>query len=326
MTDSISGRYNLVADIGGTNTRVALSDGNTLLADTITRFPNRDFTGLTNVLQHFLKDQGGVKCDSACIAVAGPVRDGVARLTNLDWDIDTATLTKATGAKSVAILNDLQAQGHGLDQLGQDKLSQIIPGPDSGKNATRLVVGIGTGFNAAVVLQSDQRTIIPPSECGHTNMPIRTAADLDLCQFARNGDDFPDIDSLLSGRGLERIYRWHGSKSGDPAPLSAAQIMDGVAAGSDPLCNATAQTFSTLLGATVGDLALTHLPFGGIYLAGGVARAFTPYLDRYGFTHAFHDKGRFGSFMDNFSVRVIEDDWAALIGCAHYMSVPTGQT
>ncbi|MFZ1726109.1 MAG: glucokinase, partial [Albidovulum sp.] len=86
-----------------------------------------------------------------------------------------------------------------------------------------------------------------------------------------------------------------------------------------PLATASGRAFVRLLGAVAGDLALTHLPFGGIYLIGGVARAFAPYLEPFGFAEAFRDKGRFSGFMRDFPVTVIEDDFAALAGCAVYL-------
>jgi glucokinase len=106
--------YNLVADIGGTNTRVALAHGRDIVAGTIRRYANADHPGLESVLQRFSEDEGGVDVRAACVAVAGPVRDGRATMTNLDWTIDAATLARATGAEVTAILNDLQAQGFAL--------------------------------------------------------------------------------------------------------------------------------------------------------------------------------------------------------------------
>ena len=73
------------------------------------------------------------------------------------------------------------------------------------------------------------------------------------------------------------------------------------------------------MGAELGNLALIHLPFGGLYLIGGVARAMTPYFATLGLEAAFKDKGRFAAFMDNFQVSIVEDDFAALTGCAAYL-------
>ena len=94
----------LVADIGGTNTRVALARGASLLPDTIRRYRNADCPDLETAIRRFVEAEGGVDCAAACVAVAGPVRNGQAHLTNLDWAIDTETLARATGAETVAIL------------------------------------------------------------------------------------------------------------------------------------------------------------------------------------------------------------------------------
>lgn len=312
--------YSLVADIGGTNTRVALAEGTRLLSDTVRKYRNADYPGLETVLRRFIEDEGGVDCKGACVAVAGPVRDGVGILTNLNWQIDRDTLARATGAEKVAILNDLQAQGHALEHLAAENLRQIIPSPDHSDQAARLVIGVGTGFNAAPVYTTAIGKLVTPSEAGHANMPIRTEAELRLCQFVETAHGFPAIEDVLSGRGLERIYAWLGSEADDPREKSAADIMAACEASLDPRAEEAAGVFVRILGAVAGNLALIHLPFGGVFFAGGVARAFAPHLDRFGFTEAFRDKGRFAGFMQNFGVCVIEDDFAALSGCASHLA------
>ena len=117
--------YFLVADIGGTNTRVALSNGVDVLKSSIRRFRNADYAGLQECLDEFITAEGGVKAKAVCVDVAGPVRNGQARLTNLDWDISTQSLTEATGVEHVALLNDLQAQGYALDHVADEDLIDV---------------------------------------------------------------------------------------------------------------------------------------------------------------------------------------------------------
>lgn len=306
----------LVADIGGTNTRVALADGRTLQAGSIQRFRNADFPGLETILRRYL-DGLGVTCSGACVAAAGPVADGVATMTNLDWTIDGPTLARATGADTVAILNDLQAQGHALGHIQADNLRSIIGTPGGG---AKLVIGVGTGFNAAPVHETPWGRVVAASECGHVNMPVRDAADLRLAQFVETAHGFPGVEDVLSGRGLERLFAFVSAEAGQPAERSAADIVAALNENAhNGLAYDTACLFTRLLGAEAGNLALTHLPFGGVYLCGGVARAFAPHLANMGFAAAFRDKGRFAGFMQNFSVSVIEDDYAALTGCAVYL-------
>lgn len=319
MAQHPADQLNLVADIGGTNTRVALANGEHLLPGSISRYRNREFTGITELLLHYIAAQGGVDCAGACVAVAGPVKDGIGRMTNLDWTVDRDSLGNATKAEKIAILNDLQAQGHALKRLDSNSITPVLMGVPALANAVKLVVGIGTGFNSAVVYDTPKICLVPPSECGHADLPVQTADDLALADFIRKRHGFCAVDDVLSGRGLERMYLRLGAEKGDPVERKAADIMGAVDHGTDPLAEAAVRQFVHLVGVTIGNLALTHLPFGGVFLSGGVARAVAPHLEKNGFETAFHDKGRFRDIMENFSVSVIQDDAAALIGCALFL-------
>ncbi len=310
----------LVADIGGTNTRVALADGQIVREDTVMRFSNADYPGLESVLRTYLADIGTPKTDAVCVAVAGPVRDGRATMTNLDWTMDKDTLARASGASRVALLNDLQAQGHAVGYIDQKNLRPILTGTESNEHAAKLVIGVGTGFNSAPVFETAAGRLVTPSESGHASLPIRTETELRLCAFVSTAHGFPAIEDVLSGRGLERVYAWLGAEANDPREISAAQIMQACQDGSDPRATEAARVFVQMLGKVAGDLSLVQLPFGGVYLVGGVARAIAPYLGTFGFAEAFRDKGRFAGFMGNFSVTVVEDDYAALVGCAAHVA------
>jgi glucokinase len=312
--------YSLVADIGGTNTRVALAEGPRLLPDTIRRFRNAEYAGLETVLATFIESEGGVDCRGACVAVAGPVRGGRATLTNLDWTIDEAALSRATQAETVAILNDLQAQGHALGRIDTANVRAVASDRSVPEGEAQLVIGIGTGFNVAPVYPYPDGRLVTAAEAGHANMPIRTESDLSLCRFIETAHGFPAIEDVLSGRGLERIYAWLGETTSDPQEKKAAEIMEACGTGDDPRARDAVEAFVRILGTVAGNLALIHLPFGGVFLAGGVARAIAPYLQDFGFAEAFRDKGRFAGFMQNFPISVVEDDYAALIGSAAYLT------
>ncbi|MFM7656463.1 MAG: ROK family protein [Paracoccaceae bacterium] len=312
----------LVADIGGTNTRVALADGDKVRAESIRRYANAGFANLEAVLTRYLAESGAPKVSGVCVAAAGPVRDGVASMTNLDWTITGAGLTAATGAAKTAILNDLQAQGHALGRIAPQHLREVIAGP-SKPGAAMLVVGLGTGMNAAPVHETPWGRVVAASECGHISMPVRTDEDHRLSRFVAevgpHAHGFAGVEDVLAGRGLERIYAFAAREAGQDRTKSGAEIMADVAAG-DPVARHAAGLYIHLLGQELGNLALIHLPFGGIYLIGGVARAMQPHFDAMNLTAHFRDKGRFAEFMASFSVRIVEDDYAALTGCAAYLS------
>lgn len=308
----------LVADLGGTNTRVALTDGATVRTETIKRFRNADHPDLLSVLRAYMADQTVVP-DAACVAMAGPVRDGVGELTNLSWTVDRASVGAATGARTVAVLNDLQAQGHALDHLKPEVVQTILPGQKAGEQAARLVIGVGTGMNAAAVYRLDDRTLVPPSEAGHVSLPAQNSEELRLLDWIARKHGTPGFEDVLSGRGFERVYEWLCDEAGIDAPLDAGGIMQAVNDGSNTIAEDAARVFIRMLGRAAGNLALVHLPFGGIYLIGGVARHFAPHLLRLGFEEAFQDKGRFSDFMEQFPVHLVDDDYAALTGSAAHL-------
>ncbi|WP_227269701.1 glucokinase [Roseobacter weihaiensis] len=309
----------LVADIGGTNTRVALSDGENVLSGTIRRYRNAEHPGLEVVLKQYLAAEGDIVPRAACIAVAGPVRDGKGHLTNLDWDMDEAGLAKSIGAGHVAMLNDLQAQGYALDHVSDADMMLVRQGSDGPDGAPRLVVNLGTGFNASPVFVAPSGPFVATSESGHATMPVRTEQDMRLCGFVARQHGFAAIDDILSGRGLAHIYAFLSHEAGKNDTLTSAAIMEGCASRADPLAVETVAYFTRLTAMVMGNLALVQLPFGGIYMVGGLSSAIAPYMAEFGFDTAFRDKGRFADFMDDFSIYVLQDDYAALKGTAAYL-------
>jgi glucokinase len=306
----------IVADVGGTNTRAGLARGTEVDVASVRRYRNDEFATLADALAAFREEAGAPAAEGACVAVAGPVADGVARLTNRDWSIDTATLIQATGARRGAILNDLQAQGHALGHLPEGSLGEVVAAPASPAR-TRLVVGVGTGFNATAVHPTRSGRLVPPAEAGHAGLPVHDEAELRLCAHLRGLHGFPAVEEVLSGRGLTHVYSWLAAEAGARAAPPAAQIMRDVE--TDPRAEATVRQVVRTLGRVTGDLALIHLPYGGIHLVGGVARALGPWLGPFGFAQAFRDKGRFAPFMEGFAVTLVTDDYAALTGCAAHL-------
>lgn len=303
----------LVADIGGTNTRVALCD----TPDTpreVARFRNVEFSALDSVLRHYLDGLGNPPVSAACVAVAGPVRNGVGRMTNLAWEMDGDTLCRATGAARAYVINDLEAQGHALDDVPTRLLMGAEPSPAAG---SRLVVGLGTGFNAAPVhaVAGQTQVHVVPSECGHISLPVWSKTSAALAAELAEKHGFASVEEALSGRGLLAV---NAHVAGDRARETTQDILAALNGAPSAQDHATATLFCSVLGRVLGDLALIHLPWGGIYLIGGLARAMAPFFDTHGLPDGFHDKGRFAKFMRDFSLCIVEDDYAALTGCARY--------
>jgi glucokinase len=310
----------IVADVGGTNTRVALASGRAVRKDSIRRYGNAGYPGLGPVLEAYLSEVPCAALDGACAAIAGPVRDAAGHLTNLDWMVDRDVIHGATGATTIAVLNDLQAQGHAIGHLAPGSSTVVREGAPGGEHAAKLVIGVGTGFNVAPVYDTPDGRYVPPAEAGHTSLPVGDEDELRLARYVARTHGFADVEEVLSGRGIENVYAWLGEGAGDGRSATAAEILEAAAAGSDARAEAAMRQFVSVLGTVAGNLALLYLPFGGVYLAGGVARRFGPWLAQMGFEQSFCAKGRFSDFMRQFPVFVINDDYSALTGCAAHLA------
>lgn len=314
MRDALS----VVADIGGTNTRVALARGTRVLTETIRRYRNAEHAGIEPVLADFLS-RHEARPEAACVDMAGPVKEGVGTLTNLDWRVDARALQEATGANAVAVLNDLQAQGHAVAHIAPADLTPVLDGPAPAPGAARLVVNVGTGLNAVAVFHEAGRTLVPAAEAGHVTLQALDAEELRLLTWMQARHGTTGLEEILSGRGLERLHAWVCEDEGAGTPLEAAAIMAAHQAG-DARAARVLRIFVRYLARYAGDLALITLPFGGIYLVGGVARHLGPHLRAAGFAEGFADKGRFADFMAQFPVHLVTDDYAGLRGCAGYIT------
>lgn len=305
----------LVADVGGTNTRVALARGRSLVSGSTERFRNADHSGLASVLTEYLS-RHRTKANRAAVALAGPVRGTHAEMTNLGWQVEAKALAQDIGLGHIALLNDLQAQGHALAYLPETHLRRIRAGqPEDGP---KLVIGLGTGVNAAPVYAAGAGHIVPAAEAGHIHLPLHGPEDYRLAEWLIERRGFASVEEVLAGSGLERLFAFHAEAAHSAKRLDAAGILAAMEAG-DALALSVGRHYVRLLAHVMADLALITLPFGGIYLIGGVGRAFAPWLDRFGFDAAFTDMGRFSDLVARFPVAIVEDDYAALSGCAAYL-------
>ncbi len=84
----------------------------------------------------------------------------------------------------------------------------------------------------------------------------------------------------------------------------------------DRLSEQTMQLFVEAYGAEAGNLALKLLPYGGLYIAGGIAPKILPLLDRGDFLLYFSQKGRMRSILKDIPVHVILNQQVGLIGAA----------
>lgn len=297
----------LVADIGGTNTRVGLANDEGLIEGATRRFRNAENESFEAVLEAYIADVQPGSLKGACAGAAGPVRDGVGEMTNLSWIIDHAKMKDVTGAEVSCVINDLQAQGYALDDLGAGSVETLVEGTVGA--GPRLVIGLGTGYNIVPVHSYNGKLIVPSCEAGHVAIPY-LAAQAGFCDWLIERHSFASVERALAGQGIENLYEFHSGTR-----IGAHKVMEAFEMGEEPAIAALSD-YGVILGAVTGDLGIAHLPFGGIYFTGGVSRSVTRHLDAIGFRDAMVSKGRFSDIAAGFDVKIITDDYAALKGCA----------
>ncbi|AXC48895.1 glucokinase [Paracoccus suum] len=297
----------LVGDVGGSNVRLALADDGRLVASSARRSSGADVAGLEALIATFLADAGGPAITAACIAVAGPVANGRASLTNRTWQVSEDDLARVTGARRVLLINDLAALGHATASLTPRVLRSASD--DRPHNGQALVVGAGTGFNVCAVRALPGGGVLPlEAEEGHTALPLTIARRLTDLLGADATEAFPSVEHLFAGRGLARF---HALRSG-VAPVPGEAIAAAANAG-DAAAVETLSQYAEAFGLMLREVALRFMPREGIWLAGSVARTLVPRTDRIA-------AGMLGNpLMRDIPLStpllLIEDDMAALQGC-----------
>ena len=311
----------LVADIGGTNSRLAVAmtsrTDNEITLENVQKFRNSDFNNFEEVIARYLSSSDDHFINRMCIAAAGIISETTVEMSNLNWKITVPSLQNAASIEEVLIINDLQAQGYSLDFIKSKDLETLIKGSHvPSPNNTKLVCGMGTGFNVAIAYQSPFGTFVPASEYGHARITTANKKQNFILQQLEKNSSFVSYENILAGPGLNRLDQVL-NKRNDRTP---ADIL--AAAGEGELqAKEVGTQLAGFAGQAFGDFALMNMALGGVYLIGGVARALMPYLKDENFKKNFYERGNFSKIMKKISIYLILDDFAALKGCANYSTI-----
>ncbi|MGQ0702424.1 MAG: glucokinase [Gemmatimonadales bacterium] len=317
----------LAGDIGGTNARFALVELGTESTPRIVAShdqPSRPAPGLLPLVEGFLA-KTGARPERACLAFAGPVLGDRVTLTNLGWTIDRAELREQLGLPHLILINDFLAAGYAVPLLGDPDLLTLQEGRPNPAGAIALI-GAGTGLGEAFIVQCNGRPLVQPSEGGHASFGPDSPRTWALLSWLKERHEHVSWERVLSGAGLIGLFEFVAAgretilegplraemAGGDPAEVITRYGISGA----DPLAEEAVDFFVELYGAQAGNLALTVLATGGVYLAGGIARAIAPKLAQGEFVAAFRNKGRLAPLLEQIPVRVILNPDVGLLGAA----------
>ncbi len=344
----------LAGDIGGTKTilRLAEAQGGSTALDTVVmpiyeeQYASGEFPDLVPMVRRFLAEaQAAVGAmhqpEQACFAIAGPVSNNTSSLTNLSWSLEGDRLQKELALSKVVLINDFAAVGYGVLGLTADDVCPLQRVEPQAK-APIAVIGAGTGLGQGFLIPDRHGYYeVYPSEGGHADFAPRSQLEFELLSYLRDKFKITRISAerVVSGQGIVAIYQFlRDRQAGEESPTvaeairtwerelgltektvdPAAVIAIAAAEGSDSLSERTMAIFASAYGAEAGNLALKLLPYGGLYVAGGIAAKNLKLMQSGKFMDAFMDKGRVSPLLENIPVNVVLNPKVGLIGAALY--------
>jgi glucokinase len=301
----------LLADIGGTNARFALLAGGEL--EPAVHIPVVGHGRFTDALGAYLAQQARDPIDAAVLAVAGVVAGERCALTNNAWVVDAAELRAGFGLGSVRLVNDFEAVAWALPHFLPGDVRRI-GGGEVDTDAPKAVLGPGTGLGVGAYVP-DRGGLVLRSEGGHATLAGASAREDAVIAVMRQWFAHVSTERVLSGPGLENLYRAIAVVDRVTVPArSAADITRAALDGECPVSRAALDMFCALLGDFAGNLALTFGARGGVYIAGGIIPRLCDELLRSGFRDRFEAKGRMRSYVEPIPVYVVTHKDPAFVG------------
>jgi glucokinase len=288
----------LVGDVGGTKVHLALYENDHCIKEE--KFPSKQFHSLSEIVDRFLDR----KVSKACFAIAGPIRNQICKMTNLNWAIDAKAISKKI--EQVHLLNDIEAAGFGLPLLKPTELKTVNQGIV--EPGTQAIIAAGTGLGIGAILANGQTLT---TEAGHVDFAPRDLQERQLWDYLHKKYGHVSVERVISGPGLEHLYWFLVEKKNSVDILEGEEIPRLIVEND---CKEVLHWFVSLYGAAVGNVALQYLALGGVYIAGGVAPKILKYLQGQEFMRGYLDKGRFAELLSQIPVHVVLNEQLPLLG------------
>jgi len=322
----------LAGDIGGTKTLLQLADivvGTRYDVIFEKRYISADWENLTPMVQDFMQaaaQAADFKIRAACFGIAGAVNGRNARTTNLPWVISADDMERDCGIANIRLINDFQSVGYGIEVLSDEDVVALNQGAEVYRG-TRVIIGAGTGLGQSLLVWQGNHFEVVASEGGHADFAPTDAEQVGLLEYMQQQFGRCTWERIVSGTGIRNIHNYmletypgeessaltKARSNGDPS----AAISIAATNGSDPLAMRSMDLFCKLYGAQTGNLALTGLATGGVYIAGGVAPRIIEMLKNGLFMEGFMNKEeRMQGYLKAMPVRVVVNAKVGLMGSA----------
>jgi glucokinase len=319
----------LAGEIGATRARLAAfqTEGNKLQCAVEKIYQSQEHRGLSEIISTFVRTEG-IPVHSACFGVAGPVRSGRSKISNLEWTIDSGELASQLKLPSVGLLNDLEAYAYGVDALESKDFVTLSDAAEDAEG-NRAVISARTGLGVAGLFWDGFRHHPFACEGGHTDFAPKNEVEIELAKYLRKKYEHVSCERILSGPGIKNIYdflrdskkadepdwlRQQMGETKDPPALISQLALERKA----EICEQTLSIFVSVYGSETGNCALNFMATGGVFIGGSIAAKIVPKMQDPVFMKSFLDKGRMRSLLSDMPVKIIVNDDAGIIGAARY--------
>jgi glucokinase len=311
-----SARQRLVADVGGTNTRLALFDEQAQELRAVAIYNNRDYNSLESVIAHWLAQLESPPPMRACIAVAAPPSSDRVAMINMDWSFSISDITRSFGFEQLRCINDFEANAYALPHLGGDDLVSIHHCVTAGEHLA--TIGPGTGLGGATIAQIKGSVHVQSGEPGFMSLAPGSDYEIDLFNLIRQNHADLYAELLVSGPGLLRLYRHVCQlENTDAVMRTPGEVSTQAIAGDNAQCCTALSIFCALLGEVSGNFVLANGAYDGLFLAGGILPRMIPFLERSTFHERFCGRTAMQQHLQAVPVHVITTPYPGLIGAAH---------
>jgi glucokinase len=327
----------LFGDIGGTNARVAFGhfNQNQLIIEKIKIYKSADHKQFEDILSLFMAEHAiDVKTISGvCFAAAGPVKQGEVKFTNLSWNLSETKIRKHLGIPHALLLNDFAAAGYGIHTLVAEDVVTFNGPSNQANTEIKSIIGAGTGLGMAHISYNNGQPVIHASEGGHVDFAPVGQTQQKLFNYLKTKLHRVSVERVLSGYGVKNIYEFLRDTiytNTDDYALLEKQIKETATSAATVILDNTPNfaiakhcqdLFLEIYAQAISNLALTTLPFGGLYVAGGIAPKLKDYFNETSFKNHLFDKGRMSGLIQEIPMHIILDTTTGLKGAgyvAHY--------
>jgi glucokinase len=154
---------------------------------------------------------------------------------------------------------------------------------------------------------------------------------IELLKYMRKKYHRVSLERLVSGPGLINLYYFvkDNPLAAEKENLdlhyalynnkdTAATISKFATVHKDPMAMRALDLFVQIYGSAAGNLALTTLPYSGLYIAGGIAPKLLSQLTSGRFMEGFSDKGRLSNLLKDIPIYIVLNTHVGLLGAATY--------